>query len=118
MTSGGTCYHCGEWVTCMPPGVREALREFGDTTFSSTTVREGRWNPATRRWSCTRCAPRAFAPVPMAAPFEPDLEHQKRELFVLRLRPAPDFSAENEKARASLAELKDLRRASQPWRRR
>lgn len=109
MTSGGTCFQCGEWVTCLPDLPAE---------FACAEVRRGRWDPATRRWSCFACVPEVASPAPTSvAEFEPDLEHQRRQLAVLRLRPSTRHEAISEKVRIALAAAKAERRASQPWRR-
>lgn len=139
MTSGGTCYHCGEHVTCLP----EAVREF----MSVSTIREGDYDHANRRWVCNVCraanaieqaanaieeavgnrsrrprdrdkgpvcevrAPASITLAMFPSHDDPSLSHAHRELLRLGVRPRR-LTAGN-----ACSEPRDLR-ASQPWRRR
>jgi len=132
MTSGGTCYHCGEHVTCLPAAVREFM--------SVSTIHEGDYDHANRRWFCYACHPdkaveqavgnqprrqRDWAKLPaceVRAPAsitlamfpshdDPSLSHAHRELLRLGVRPRR-LTAGN-----ACSEPRDLH-ASQPWRRR
>lgn len=112
MTSGGACYHCGEHVTCLPAFVREFM--------TSSTIREGDYDPANRRWFCYACEPgKAIEQVIESQPPQPlDPVHQHREMMVLGLRASPESAAATRAIRAELQAQRDALRASQPWRRR